>query len=341
MGEAVGKSRPPLVALGDLKPGESGDFFVLLAERVRGARKDGKPFFTCRFRDAQRTAAAMIWGDGPWFEACEKEWREGAFYKIRGTYDEHKTYGPQIDIANIRAVTEEDRAQGFDPLDYVERSRFDVDAMFQELWNIVETAINNVPLRRLVLHLLDKNSRQLKRVPATSKHFYPFAGGLLEHTLSVTHSCLHLVDKYAALFGDLTPPLNRDLVIAGAVLHDIGRCAEFRVETAQAERTVPGQLLGHLFLGRDLIRDAARELGDVDAELVQLLEHIVVAHLNHPEWGSPRLPLVPECLIVHHADDLDAKMEMYVRCLMRDRETGPFTARDPVLGRQLFKGRHV
>src|SRR5204862_6703593 len=103
--------------------------------------------------------------------------------------------------------------------------------------------------------------------------------------------------------------------------------------------TVPGRLLGHLLLGRDLVRDTARELGDVHPELVQLLEHLIVSHLTLPEWGSLRLPLIPECLILHHADDLDAKLEMYVRCLTHDNEPGPFTARDPVLGKQLLKRR--
>ena len=96
-----------------------------------------------------------------------------------------------------------------------------------------------------------------------------------------------------------------------------------------------------MFLGRDLARDTARELGDVDPELLLLLEHLIVSHLNLPEWGSPRLPLIPESLILHHADDLDAKIEMYVRCLSRDREPGPFTARDGALGRHLYKGRSV
>ena len=96
-----------------------------------------------------------------------------------------------------------------------------------------------------------------------------------------------------------------------------------------------------MFLGRDLARDTARELGDVNPELLQLLEHIIVSHLTLPEWGSPRLPLIPECLIIHHADDLDAKLEMYARCLSKDQAPGPFTERDPVLGRRLYKGRSV
>lgn len=335
----MAKNKPQLVRLGELTSGQGGDFFAFLAEKQPGATREGKPFFTCRFRDRGRTVAAMIWSDTPWYAACEKEWGEGVFFKIRGQYQEHPTYGPQIEIQNIRPTTEEDRRDGFDPLDFVERTRFDVEEMYRELWALAETHIENMPLRRLVLTLLERNSRQLKRVPATLKHFFPFAGGLLEHILSVTHTCLHLADKYAGHYDELDPPLNRDLVIAGAILHDIGRCTELEEKAANPERTVAGHLMGHLVLGRDQVRDIARDLEDVDPELVQLLEHLILSHLNHPEWGSARLPMRPEVLIVHHADDLDAKVEMFARCLMRDKEPGPITARDPVLGKKLYKGK--
>jgi 3'-5' exoribonuclease len=329
------------VHLAELTSGQQGDFFALLSERTRGARRDGKPYFTCRFRDAARTVSCMIWADGPWFETCEKDWLQGRFYKIRGTYEEHKTYGPQIELLNIRAVTEQDTADGFDPLQFVERSRYDSEAMYQELWSLAETHIGDVPLRRLVLTILERTKTRLKQAPATQRHFYPFAGGLLEHLLCVTHTCLHLVDKYVRLYPDLEPPLNRDLVVAGAILHDIGRTGEWHDDVVELKPTIPGRLFGHLILGRDLVHETARELGDVNPELVQLLEHLIITHLQLPEWGSPRLPLIPECLIIHHADDLDAKLEMYARCLTRDKEAGDFTARDPVLGRQLLKRRSV
>ena len=337
----MSKSKPQLVRLHEMIPGQAGDFFVLLAEKTRGARRDGKPYFTCRFRDHARTAAFMVWGDGPWFEACEHEWHEGQFYKIRGVYDEHQVYGPQIDIHNLRPVGDKDREDGFDPSAFVECSRYDPEAMFAELVSLVEAHIANVSLRKLVLTLLERHAESLKRLPATVKNFHPFHGGLLEHILSVTHTCLLLVEKYSTHYPDLQPPLNRDLVLAGAVLHDIGRVVELESDPVSTQATVPGRLLGHIILGRDLVRDAAREQGDVDPELLQLLEHLIVTHLNLPEWGSPRLPMVIECLILHHADDLDAKMEMFARCLRRDKGDGPFTARDPVLGKQLYKGRSV
>ena len=237
-------------------------------------------------------------------------------------------------------MADADRAAGFDPADFIECSRFDREAMFRELLALAESHIADVPLRRLVLTILDRHAEPLKRLPATLNRFHSFCGGLLEHTLSVTHTCLLLVDRFADYHKQLHPPLNRDLVVAGAILHDIGRVLEFEGDAA-FQQSVAGRLFGHLFLGRDLIRDTAGELGDIHPQLLQMLEHIIITHLNLPEWGSPRLPLVPECLIVHHADDLDAKLEMYVRCLSRDQSPGPFTERDPALNRQLFKGREV
>ncbi|MCS6850165.1 MAG: HD domain-containing protein [Gemmataceae bacterium] len=335
----MARAKPKPVRLCELTPGQHGDFFALLAERTRSATRDGKPYYTCRFRDLHRTATFVAWSDGAWFERCETEWREGGFYKIRGTYLEHERYGPQIDIENIRAVVAADHEDGFDPLSLVERSRHDPEVMAAELRTLVTTEIADEPLRRLVLMILDRHGDALRQRPATTNKFFPFAGGLLEHTLSVVRNCLLLADKYRQQYPDLRPPLNRDLIVAAAVLHDIGRVLEFSDDVGSPQPTVPGRLLGHLFLGRDLVRDTAREIVDIDPELLLLLEHMIVAHLNLPEWGSARLPLVPECLILHHADDLDAKLEMYVRCLSRDVAPGPFTERDPVLGRPLLKER--
>jgi 3'-5' exoribonuclease len=328
-----------LLRLRDLEPGQQGDFFALLAERVRGVTREGKPYYTCRFRDASRVVTCMIWADSPQFEACEAGWREGMCFKLRATYNDHERFGPQIELSKIREAG--DRDKDFDPGELVETTRFDRDEMFAKLLGLVERHIDDLPLRRLVTVLLERHKDRFKRLPATQNKFHPFAGGLLEHTLTVTQNCLYLADRYRDHYPDLKPLLNRDLVIAAAALHDLGRVAEFSDELLTPQATVPGRLLGHLFLGRDLVRDAARELGDVNPELLQMLEHLIISHLTLPEWGSPRLPLIPECLILHHADDLDAKLEMYVRCLTRDDAPGPFTDRDPILNRQLFKGRTV
>src|SRR5437870_3472423 len=146
----MSNAKPPLVRLAEMTAGQAGDFFALLVERTRGARKDGKPFYTCRFRDGGRTTTAMIWSDGDWYVDCERDWREGQFFKIRGVYQEHPTYGPQIELKSIRIVNDEDRAADFDPMNFIEHTRFDVDAMFDELWTVAETQIDDVQQRRLV-----------------------------------------------------------------------------------------------------------------------------------------------------------------------------------------------
>jgi len=337
----MARAKATPVQLSEMTPGQTGDFFALLAERIRGKTQQGKVFYNCRFSDARRRVSVMVWNDSPLFAECDEHWQAGQFYKVRGTYTEHDRYGAQVDVEKIRPVREEDATDGFKPLDYVEHSRRDPADMLTELNELVNNHIADLPLRGLVLALVDGHAERWQQLPATRERFYPFAGGLLEHTLAVTQSCLELVDRYRGYYKELKPPLNRDLVVAGAVLHDVGRVVEFDAELTSPGLTIEGRLSGHLILGRDLVRDKARERGDVNPELLQLLEHILLSHLTLPEWGSPRLPLIPEVLIIHHADDLDAKLEMYVRCLSRDTAEGPFTDREPGLNRQLFKGRTV
>src|SRR6516164_3718915 len=123
------RAKPPLLRLHELPAGQLADFFALLVERTKNATRDGKPYYTCRFRDAHRTASFMVWSDSGFFEACETDWRVGQFYKIRGTYGEHDRYGAQLDVQEIRAVSDSDRVDGFDPAAFVDSSRFNPDAM--------------------------------------------------------------------------------------------------------------------------------------------------------------------------------------------------------------------
>ncbi len=340
----MSRPKPIIRKLCELSTGQLADFFALLSERNKGATRDGKPFYSCKFRDARRTATCMVWGDSERFPECERDWQAGMFFKLRATYEDHRQYGPKLEVHNIRIVNEQDRAEGFVEGDFIDQSRREPAAMLREIRELADAALDDEPLRTLTLQLLDAHAETLKLLPASAKHYYPFPGGWLEHTLSVAKKCLWLVEQYDQHYADLAPPLNRDLVVAGAILHEIGRVIELRPGALPGEpavKTVPGELFGHILLSRDLVRDAARQIPEFNPELLQLLEHIIMAHLALPEWGSPRLPVIPEVLILHHADDLDAKMEMYTRCLRKDASAGPMTERDPVLGRQLLKERKV
>ncbi len=332
---------PPAAVPFHLAPaGKPAVSFALLADKTPGKTRDGKPFFTCRFKDRRRSASAMIWADGPFFVACETDWRVGQFFKLQGVFGEHERYGPQVELLKARPVTDADTADGFRESDFHDRSRFDSPAMFAELRALAVTELRDESARALVVGLLEANADRLAELPAHPRAFYPFPGGWLEHTLSVAKSCLLLADRYIAHYPELSPPLNRDLVLAGAILHDLGRAAEL-ASGSLTEPTVDGHLFGHQLLGRDLIRDAARTVPGLNPEWLRLLEHVVLAHLARPDWGSVRMPAIPEVLILHHADDLDAKLELYIRCLTRDAADGPLTEKDAVIGRPLLKGRSI
>ncbi len=331
----------PLVPLHLMQPHVLSDCFALLIEKSPGTTRDGKPFYSCKFQNKQRTLSAMIWADHALYAAAEA-WPLGGYFKLRGISTLNERYGPQIDLQQARETIEADRADGFREADLNICSRFDPEVMFVELRQLIETEIGDLPLRALILKVLDDHAPSLKKLPAHEKRFYTFPGGWLEHTLSVFRSCMMLTDYYLKRYDDRERPLNRDLVLAGAALHDVGRVVQWKLPAVPGqpvELTVPGGLFGHIALGRDVVRDAARTIANLNPELLQLLEHIIYAHLELPSWGSPKLPAIPEVLVLHHADDLDAKLEMYLRSLQNDISDGDFTNYDPTLGKLLLKKR--
>src|SRR6476646_6877008 len=174
--------RAKIVRLSELKPGERGTFFALLADRSRSSTSKGNPFFTCRFRDARRIASFMVWGAGPHFEDCDKNWKPGQFFKIDGIFSEHERYGPQFEVKQIRLVVPRDEADGFFESDFIEGVRFKPEVLLTELREMIERNIGDEPLRRLTLGLIDKHAETLKNLPATDRKFYPYRGGWLEHT---------------------------------------------------------------------------------------------------------------------------------------------------------------
>ncbi|QDT45512.1 3'-5' exoribonuclease YhaM [Gimesia alba] len=328
-----------LMLLSEMEPGQFADSFVLLVSKEKANTRDGKPYFRVLFRDHTITATAMIWSDTPWFEDCESQWTEGEFYKVRARYDENK-YGPQLDIDRIRAVIDDDAADGFDSSLYFKRSRFSSEEMLQELNEIASEQIEEVPLRNLVLDILETYADQIKTIAAASKNHHAFTGGFLEHVLSVTRTADYLADKYAVYYQNMQPPLNKSLVIAGAILHDIGKLTELEYKPHASSYTPAGRLIGHILLGRDLVREHAQKFDDLEPETLLRLEHMIVSHQNLPEWGSPIAPHTPEALLVHYADDIDAKFHMVATTLenILPSNEDEFSSRDNALRRSIFLG---
>lgn len=326
----------PILTLDQLVAGQEADLFLLLVARDELPTRDGKRYWRVVFRDATREVSFPIWHDSPLAEDCRDAWQPGTFYKVRGVYRE-TNYGPQLDIQRIREVTPSDADDGFDPAMCRARSRHDPLQMYQRLVEIAEQEIAASAPRELVVELLQTYRDTLLELPAAERNHHVYAGGWLEHTLATTLTAIYLADRYRDEYPDLSPPLDRDLVIAGALLHDIGKVQELAVNPTGAETTAAGHLIGHIVQGRDLVREAAsgREL---DPEWLLRLEHLMLSHQGSAEHGSPKLPMTAEALLVHFADDFDAKFHMLYVALRDDGGEGPVTSKKNVLMRSLYRG---
>lgn len=326
----------PLLALAELAPNQEADLFALMSAKEALTTRDGKPYWKVGFRDARREVSFPIWADSPWSADCRDNWTPGAFYKLRAIYRE-TNYGPQLDIVKIREAVPADEAEGFDPGMCLPQSRFAPATMFAELVGIARDKIGNLALRALVIGIMQENAERLLVLPAATRNHHAFVGGYLEHVLSVTRNCVLLGEKYSALYPELRPPLNVDLVVAGGILHDIGKLHELELKPEGAAYSASGNLIGHLVQGRDIVRDAAQRF-PVDADVLLRLEHIILSHQRLPEWGSPKPPMTPEALIVHYADDLDARFEMMYAALRDDTNPGHMTSNKNTLYQKIYRG---
>ncbi|MBN2217450.1 MAG: HD domain-containing protein [Pirellulales bacterium] len=326
----------PIVPLCEMVDGQEADFFALMTSKQEATTRDGKPYFKVAFRDARREVAFPVWGDSAWAVDCRDGWTPGAFYKIRAVYRE-TSYGPQLDIHKIREATEADTADGFDPLMCQARSRFDPATMHEELLGLVREHVVHPPLRTLVETILDANRAALLVMPAARHNHHAYVAGLLEHTLNVTRTCVYLADRYVEYYPDMNPSLDKDLVVAGGALHDVGKLRELDAGPTETRYTPEGELVGHLLLGRDMVREASAGAG-LDAGRLLRIEHVILAHQRLPEWGSPKPPMTPEALLVHYADDVDAKYNMMAAILAADTTPGPVTSRKNALHQKVFRG---
>ncbi len=156
-------------------------------------------------------------------------------------------------------------------------------------------------------------------------------GGLLEHTLSVTKTCVYLAEKY---------DVSKDLLLAGALMHDIGKLQELSTSEGTFY-TDEGRLIGHVVLGRDIVRDHGKNFENLPEEFLLHLEHLILAHQGQLEWGTVKVPMTPEALLLHYADDIDAKFNIATRTIEQDRGDDHFTSRNSIMQRAFYKLRPV
>jgi 3'-5' exoribonuclease len=194
-------------------------------------------------------------------------------------------------------------------------------------------------LARLVREILEEHADLFKKMPAAKQMHHGYSGGLVEHVWSVTRVCTLLIKHYAAYYDGLNPPLDREVIVAAAILHDIGKLRELEYHPVEAKYTKVGNLVGHIVLGRDMVRDKARDIGEFPEETLLLLEHAILAHHGKAEFGAPKLPQTIEAMIVHYADEIDAKINAVAAERMRSKTEDEFTTKIwGVDNRAFYKG---
>jgi 3'-5' exoribonuclease len=233
----------------------------------------------------------------------------------------------QISIADLEKVNKTDA----DMSDFLESSAFSIDEMLNRLKEYSDK-VKNAHLRKL-LGMFFKDSDFMDgfcSAPAAKTVHHAYLGGLLEHTLSVTSLVMLITKNY--------PELNEDVLITGAILHDIGKIKELSTSVG-FEYTNDGRLLGHIVMGTIMLEKKIEQIKDFPVRLSSLLKHMILSHHGIYEWGSPKKPKTLEALVLHYADDIDAKIVMVKNALKRDvgsKDAG-WTGYHSLLERYLFK----
>src|SRR5258707_1192880 len=213
--------------------------------------------------------------------------------------------------------------------DYLPKPSKNVDDLWQTLTNFIGT-FETQHLKSLVeLFLADPEIVERYRIaPAAKTLHHAYIGGLLDHVVSLFRSCDLLSRNY--------PQVNRDLLLTGAFLHDIGKIHELTYNRSFSYST-RGQLLGHMVIELEMLQSKIAQLPSFPADLKTLLEHLIISHHGQYEFGSPKLPMFPEALMLHYLDDLDSKMEAMRAHFEREADLeSPWTSYNPSLGRPLL-----
>jgi 3'-5' exoribonuclease len=315
--------------LNQLQEGALVQQFFLVRQVESRTDKTGKPYLSLVLGDKSGAMVARVWNDI--LKRCPGPFTVADFVGVKGQVDSYKQE-LQLNLKYIETV-ESIRSRGgdlsaFDPELLVLATSYDRQQLWQELRQMAEEQIQP-PLRGLVLRLLERYQEQLLVCPAARMYHHPYLGGLLEHTWFVA--------RHARASLAIYPEINPSLALAGAILHDLGKVKEIAQPSAP-ELTVSGQLLGHIVLGWEMLREEARAMEFPDANLLLALEHIILAHHGAVEFGSPVPPKTREALLVYFLDDLDAKLKMMSTHLQSDAGDGDFTSYHRVLQRGLYKG---
>ena len=306
----------------ELEPNQTvTSHFIVQAKEVR-LKKRGDPYLSLTLADRTGELDAKMWDN---VDEVADTFDRDDFVKVKGLVQVYRNR-PQMTVHKLRRLNDAE----VDLADYFPRTERDVEEMWRELWAAV-SAMGNPHLRALLEAFLNDEevARRYRIAPAAKSMHHATLGGLLEHVVSLVNLCRFAAKHY--------PFLDLDLLITGAVLHDVGKIYELHYDRSFGY-TTEGQLLGHMIIALKMLQEKAAGVAGFPDKLKTLVEHMILSHHGHYEFGSPRLPMFPEALLLHYLDEMDSKLES-IRCAIQKDQNieGVWTGYNAALERTFLK----
>ncbi len=292
----------------DYEVGEGLDLFLLIKSSTRGIASNGKPFLSLVLQDKSGELEAKLW------DISDSDEENYASQNIVNIVGEVQNYRGRKQL-KIRQIRQSSGIDGVSIGQFMETAPIDKTEMTEEVTKYI-FEMQNANLQRITRALLKKYQDDFFDYPAAVRHHHEFVSGLSFHVVSML--------RLAKSIADLYPTVNRDLLYAGVILHDLGKVIELSGPISTTY-TLEGNLIGHISIVVEEVSKMADELG-IDGEEVVILKHVLLSHHGKGEWGSPKPPLVREAEILHQIDLMDASMNMMDKAL-RHTKPGEFSER--------------
>ncbi|CAH0247139.1 3'-5' exoribonuclease YhaM [Peribacillus sp. NPDC101481] len=297
--------------------GEVVDIYMYIKTSTKAVASNGKPFLTLILCDKTGEIEAKLWDVS---EVDEKTYSAEATVKVQGEVQNYRGRS-QLKIRNIRITSDTD---GVTKADLIQTAPLSQEEMMETITQFI-FEMRNPNIQRVTRHLIKKYQNEFLTFPAATKNHHEYMSGLAYHVVSM----LGLAKAISTLY----PSLNKDLLYAGVILHDLGKVHELSGPVSTVY-TVEGNLLGHITIMVNEVGKAAEELG-IEAEEIMILKHLILSHHGKAEWGSPKPPMVREAEVLHYIDNMDAKINMMDRALEKVKP-GEFTERVFALDNRSF-----
>ena len=306
-----------------LKPGETVDDVFVLSEKSLSHKKDGKNYLNLTFMDRTGTLKGVLWEN---VEDTVDRVSAGDYVQVKGSVSEYRGTLQLVVRTVIRSA-----AENVEPADFLPVTTRNIDAMFEKLLQITDTLKTPCFHDLFKLFWADTEMvRLFKAAPAAKKMHHAYIGGLLEHTLSMEI----LVDRFAGHYTGV----DRDLLLTGAILHDIGKIREFEF-SSYIDYTSEGRLLSHIVIGLQIIDEKMKLIKDFPEEQAVLLKHLVVSHHGVKEFGSPELPKTVEAVLLNHIDEIDSKVKGIREFMASEDPNASWTSFHKLMNRHFYMGK--